>query len=259
MLVVLALVIALAAAVRSTWSPCGLSMLSTITPLAEAGRGHRYRSTAAWFVAGAVVGGATLGLAGAGLAALVGLLDLSVAAALGAAAVLALVTAASDLRVFGLHLPIHPRQVNELWLGQFRSWVYGAGFGWQIGAGFTTYIMTGAVYLTVALAALTGDPLTAFAICVAFGTARGLAILLGAAITSPERLVAFHRRFDALAEPVRLAVIATQLVVAVVAATAVWSLAGTAVVAAAAAAMVLATGAARRVDDRLEAPIVPST
>jgi MFS family permease len=223
LLVVLALVTAAAAALRSTWSPCGLSMLSTITPLAEQGRGHRYRTTAAWFVVGAVAGGATLGLVAAALAWLVGLVGLTAAGALAAAAVLALVTATSDLRPFGLHLPINPRQVNELWLGKFRSWVYGAGFGWQIGAGFATYIMTGAVYLTVALAALTGQPAVAFGIGVAFGLLRGLAILLGSTITSPERLVAFHRRFDALAEPVRRAVIGVQFAVAAVAAWFAWT------------------------------------
>ena len=61
LLVVLASVVAVAAAIRSTWSPCGLSMLSTITPLAERGRSHRYASTAAWFVVGAVARRATLG------------------------------------------------------------------------------------------------------------------------------------------------------------------------------------------------------
>jgi hypothetical protein len=222
-LVWLALLTALAAAVRSTWSPCGLSMLSTITPLAEQGRGHRYRSTACWFVIGAVAGGATLGLGAALIAWLVSLMNLTAAAALGCAAGLALITAASDLRLFGLHLPINPRQVNELWLGRFRSWVYGSGFGWQIGVGFATYIMTAAVYLTVALAALTGNPLLAFGICVLFGLLRGLAILLGATITSPERLLAFHRRFDALAEPVRRAVIGVQFAVAAVAASAFWA------------------------------------
>ena len=44
-------VVAAVAAIRSTWSPCGLSMLATITPVGERGRGNRYRSTAAWFVA----------------------------------------------------------------------------------------------------------------------------------------------------------------------------------------------------------------
>jgi len=61
-------VLAVAAAVRSTWSPCGLSMLSTVTPVAERARGHRYWVTACWFLAGAVLGGATLGLVAAALA-----------------------------------------------------------------------------------------------------------------------------------------------------------------------------------------------
>jgi hypothetical protein len=219
----LAIATAIAAAIRSTWSPCGLSMLSTITPLAEAGRGHRYRTTAGWFVVGSVVGGATLGSGAALLAGAVGRVDPTAAATLGVAAMAALLTAASDLRVFGWQLPIHPRQVNELWLGKFRSWVYGAGFGWQIGVGFATYIMTAAVYLTVVLAALTGEPAVAFAICVTFGLVRGLAILLGASITSPERLLASHRRFDALAEPTRRALIGVQLVVATFAGLVLWA------------------------------------
>ena len=45
--------VALAAAARSTWSPCGLSMLSQITPVAEAGRNQRFSRTAGWFIAGA--------------------------------------------------------------------------------------------------------------------------------------------------------------------------------------------------------------
>src|SRR5271166_6460255 len=54
-------VVAVSAAVRSTWSPCGLSMLSTITPVSERAKGHSYRATSAWFVFGAVSGGLTLG------------------------------------------------------------------------------------------------------------------------------------------------------------------------------------------------------
>ena len=74
---VLAIVTAAATAVRSTWSPCGLSMLSTVTPLAEAGRGRRWSVTARWFVVGSVVGGLTLGALMAGLAVLFGVLGLS--------------------------------------------------------------------------------------------------------------------------------------------------------------------------------------
>ncbi|MFM7068347.1 MAG: hypothetical protein ACKOYM_02700, partial [Actinomycetes bacterium] len=175
------------AAFRSTWSPCGLSMLSTITPMAERSRGRRWSLTAGWFVLGASLGGATMGLGAAVLAWGVGLLQLSTNTVLAVAAVAAIVTAAMDSGV-GTEMPHHRRQVDEAWLDQFRSWVYGLGFGWQIGTGLMTYIMTGGVYLTMVLAALTGRPVAALAVCTLFGLTRGLMILLGVRLTTPERL-----------------------------------------------------------------------
>ena len=53
----LGVVVVVAAAVYSTWSPCGQSMLSTITPLGEQRRGARFGWTAGWFVVGALAGG----------------------------------------------------------------------------------------------------------------------------------------------------------------------------------------------------------
>ncbi len=234
---VLAVVVAVAAAVRSTWSPCGLSMLSTITPLAEQGRGYRFRSTSLWFLVGALVGGAALGSAAAAAAAAVGALGVSSSGALAAGAVLALVAAALDAGLLGPPIPHHRRQVNELWLSRYRSWVYGAGFGLQIGAGLATYIMTAAVYLTLALAALTGTPWAAFTIVMVFSSVRGAAIFLGARLTTPERLAAFHRRFDALGEPVRRVVIVVELVVATVAASFVFGAVGLLITAAVASAI----------------------
>jgi hypothetical protein len=222
LLVLLGSAVAGAAAIRSTWSPCGLSMLSTITPLGEAGRRHRYGSTAAWFIAGAVLGGATLGIGAALLAAGVGALDLSSASALGAAAVAAVVTVASDLNVGGFRLPSHTRQVNESWLDEFRSWVYGAGFGWQIGVGLATYVTTAAVYLMLAMAALTGEPVVAFAIVTGFGLVRGLAVLLGRRLTTPERMMALHRRLEELLPAAQRAVVLVQAAVLAVAAGAAW-------------------------------------
>lgn len=216
MLVTLAAIVAVAAAIRSTWSPCGLSMLSTITPMAERSRGRRWGLTATWFVLGAVLGGATLGLLAVLGAVVVGAVGLSSTVALGVAAVLALVAAGMDLGI-GTEMPHHRRQVDEVWLDQYRSWVYGLGFGWQIGSGLSTYIMTAAVYLTIALAALTGSPATAMAIALLFGLTRGLAILMGARLTDPERLRRFHQRFDELGPTVRWAVIVVQMSVAVVA------------------------------------------
>lgn len=216
LIAVLGLVTAVAAAVRSTWSPCGLSMVSTITPVGERGRGNRYRTTAIWFVAGATVGGAMLGVAAAGMAAAVAAIAVSKGALLLVAAAGGALAAAGDTGI-GVHFPLFRRQVNERWLDQFRGWFYGAGFGWQIGVGVATYIMTSAVFLTVLLAALTASPLIAVALGAAFGLIRGLAVLLTWRITSAAELRAFHRRLDELGGPVRSGVIGVELGVALVA------------------------------------------
>jgi hypothetical protein len=138
---------------------------------------------------------------------------------------------------------VHRRQVNERWLDQFRPWVYGAGFGWQIGAGVVTYIKAAAVYLMIVLAALTADPGRALAIGVLFGLVRGLAVLLGHRITSPATLAAFHQRFSALGPVVLALVVAVELAAAVVLAALLSPWAALAVAAVAAA--VVASGAAR--------------
>src|SRR3954447_10253357 len=138
---VLVVVLAVAAAGRGVWSPCGLSMLSTITPIGERGRGHRYGATAAWYVAGAGLGGLCLGVVLGGAAAMIG--DRG-GAARAAVLVAALLTIAADVERLAFALPIHRRQVNERWLDRYRPWVYAGGFGWQVGTGFATYIRTAA-------------------------------------------------------------------------------------------------------------------
>jgi hypothetical protein len=173
-------------------------MLSTVTPIAEHTRGHRFAVTASWFVAGAIAGGATLGAGTALIATGVAVLDPSDAATLAVAAVVSALAAAHDASVFGVRLPAHTRQVNERWLDRYRGWVYGLGFGWQIGVGLATYITTAGVYLVVALGALSTSAAVALLVGITFGTVRGLAVLLGARITTPDRLFAFHRRFGAL-------------------------------------------------------------
>jgi hypothetical protein len=243
-----ALLVAVVAAVRGTWSPCGLSMLSAINPLSEQSRGHRYGLTCTWFVAGSVLGGVAMGAFGAVLSPLAALVP---AAAVGCVA--ALVTLASDLRLGGFSLPTHPRQVDETWFGAFRRWVYAAGFGAQIGIGFATYIMTAATYLVVVLAALTGSAIAALAVGAVFGLLRGLAVLLSAAAQTPAELRRLHRRLDLLGPWSSRAAVATQASVAVVLADqAVGSAGALIVVVALAAGAVtrpvrrLAAGAARR-------------
>lgn len=198
-LVMVAAILTTAAAARSTWSPCGLSMLSTITPIGERARGHRYAATAVWFVLGAVAGGATLGGLIALGAAAIGAFRPSLLVITLLAAVACAVAAGSDSGVAGgRHLPFHCRQVNERWLDQFRPWVYGAGFGWQIGTGLATYVKTAAVYLVVVLGALTGRPLVALALGVLFGLVRGAAVLLSRNVASASDLRLLHRHMAGL-------------------------------------------------------------
>jgi hypothetical protein len=234
LIAVLAGVVAVAAAIRSTWSPCGQSMLSTITPMGEAARGNRFRTTATWFILGATLGGAVLGLGAALLAVVIGALDVSATAALALAVVLAGTAAAADANLLGFRVPYHRRQVNELWLDDYRPWVYGAGFGFQIGLGVATYIMTSGVLLLGALGGLTGNPVTALLVGTLFGLVRGLGVLPGARLTSPAKLAAVHVRCEARGVQSLHLVILVELLAAVVAAGAVGGAVGAIIVSAAA-------------------------
>lgn len=214
-------VIAVAAAARSTWSPCGLSMLSTITPFGERGRRHRYSVTAGWFLAGSIAGGATLGGISAGLAGLLRLAGDSVRPAgpagptdrpawLAAGAVVALAGSLVDAGVFGAVLPLIRRQVDDRWLSRYRPWVYGLGFGWQIGVGVATYLMTAGVVVVALLGALSGSPLVALTLGVVFGAARGSTVFLTARVSDPRALRALHARIDRLGPAVRRAATGAQ-------------------------------------------------
>jgi hypothetical protein len=242
LLVDVGLVVAVAAAGRSTWSPCGLSMLSTITPFSERSRGHRYPVTAAWFVLGATLGGLTLGAATAVLALAVSGLGLGdhPGAVAGAGAAAALVAAWIDGGVFGEVLPLIRRQVDDRWLGRYRAWVYAGGFGWQVGVGIATYLMTAGVVLAAVLGALTASVGGALAICGVFGLARGLTVLLTAAASDPTRLRALHARLDRVGPSVRLAVIGVEVAAAAVLAGWIWLPAGVIAACAAVAGAVIA-------------------
>lgn len=215
LILVVGLVVATAAAVRSTWSPCGLSMLSSLTPFGERARGHRYAATATWYLAGAVLGGLSLGAVSGAAAMAVHASGLSarpgaVAAILALGAVAA---AGVDAGALGVDLPVIRRQVDDGWLVRYRPWVYGAGFGWQIGVGVATYVMTAGVFLVPAVGALGGRPATALAVCGWFGLIRGLSVWLTARATTPERLRGLHARFDAAGPAARWAVVAIELAV----------------------------------------------
>jgi hypothetical protein len=206
-----ALGIAVIAAFRSTWSPCGVSMLSSITPLSESGRGHRYWATVTWFIAGALLGGLTLGSVAALGAMAVSSLGFSTTASAALVVLAGIVTLASDLRVGGFHLPENPRQVERSWLDRYRPWVYGLGFGWQLGVGVATFVMSASVYLMVVVAAATGEPWLALAVVTLFGLIRGLAVLPAARVRTPADLGELHRRIERFRPASRVVALAGQV------------------------------------------------
>lgn len=175
-------------------------MLSSIHPLGERGKGNRFAVTAGAFLLGAALGGASTG-------AVVALLSIPVSAvtsttsATAAVAVVA-VTGAVFERT-GRSLPSVPRQVDENWLNEYRGWVYGLGFGFQLGAGVLTYITTATIYVALVAAVLSGHPLAALGIMTAFGITRGLTLLPARTIGSPQRLVEFHQRLHRWSPAVR--------------------------------------------------------
>ena len=183
-------------------------MLSSITPLGERGRNNRFAVVAASFIAGSLLGGAAVGVAAGGIGQLV-LPDESSAAA-AVIVVLALVGAAVDGHVARLHLPTIKRQVDERWLHKYRGWVYGFGFGVQLGTGLATIVSSAAVYVMVAAALLTGSIAAGTVIGLTFGLVRGASILLASRVGTPEELRHFHRRLAANATRSERVGVATQ-------------------------------------------------
>lgn len=183
-------------------------MLSSITPLGERSRGQRFGITAASLLLGAAGAGtalgAVLGLVGAALplGATQRLVTLAAAASVGLAL---------DL-LPGRRLPTHLRQVDERWLHRYRGWVYGLGFGIQLGVGVATVVTASAVYLTLAGAALAPSVEAGALVGCVFGAVRGGSVLLGGWIDTPARLVGFHRRLERLDRPAAAAIVALQAV-----------------------------------------------
>jgi sulfite exporter TauE/SafE len=106
--------------------------------------------------------------------------------------------------------------VNEDWLTTYRGWVYGAGFGFQLGLGWSTIITTSLVYSTFMVAALTASPALGAVIGLVFGVARAMPILSASRIQNPRQLASFHRTMEKWAPKARTTGIAAQAVVAVV-------------------------------------------
>ncbi|MDQ6777917.1 MAG: hypothetical protein M3071_17290, partial [Actinomycetota bacterium] len=105
------------------------------------------------------------------------------------------------------------RQVNEDWLRAFRGWVYGVGYGAQLGFGLSTVVGSAALYVAVVAALATREAALGAVVLGCFGAARGLTLLAGAGVRRPEQLIGLHVRLGRWRGPARTAGAATLVVI----------------------------------------------
>jgi cytochrome c biogenesis protein CcdA len=171
-------------------------MLSSIHPLGERARNNRWSLTATAFAVGAIGSASTAG----GVLGWVG-------SYLGHGGwrwwtAMAIVAVAGVADLARVRPPGPRRQVNEDWIGRYRGWVYGIGFGAQLGIGGATLVVTWGVWATAVVAALSGSVVTGIVVGMAFGIGRTVPPLAAGWIDRPSRLTAFNRRMAAWAPPV---------------------------------------------------------
>ncbi|MPZ72110.1 MAG: hypothetical protein GEU74_02575 [Nitriliruptorales bacterium] len=193
-------------------------MLGSISPVGEHARRQRWWLTAGSYLVASLVGGAVVGglFAGAGQLLRV-VLPLTPAARLVVLAVVVAIAAALDTRLLPWPLPTWHRQVDERWLGTYRGWVYGAGFGLQLGLGVATIVPSAVTYAMLAAALLTVSVEQGVMIGVTFGAVRALPLLMTATLRSPDRLHVVTGRVAAADASVHHAVVAGQAAIAAVA------------------------------------------
>lgn len=189
-------------------------MLTSITPLGERGRGNRWWLTVTAYTLGSLAAGATLG---ALLGALGSLLPLTVPSSLAVLAAAALAGLLVDLEVGPLRRPTIHRQVDDRWRDTYRGWVWGLGYGVQLGLGVVTIVPSSTVYLTWVGALLTGSPLGGALVGMTFGLARALPVLATRGVDDPPALRRLMRRTAQLATPLQRAALGMQGAVCVVA------------------------------------------
>ena len=185
-------------------------MLTSITPLGERGRASRYAVTATAYVVGSFLGGLALGLLSGGLGAL---LPLERPAVATAGVVLLVVAAVLAMLVELGRLPQPPtlhRQVDEDWLHRYRGWVYGLGYGAQLGFGLVTIVTSPVLYVALLLAVLTGSPVLGGVVGAAFGLVRALPVLGLRQVHTSAQLAAAARRTEELG-PLAARVVAVAL------------------------------------------------
>jgi hypothetical protein len=179
---------AVAAGVTGAWSPCGFSMVETLAPSGYAGRLRTSLVACATFAVGALAGGViTFG----GLALVGHALGAGGPVALAVAAAIALAAATGEARGARI-LPQVRRQVPEAWRRRLPVPLAAGLYGVLLGLGFTTFILTFAVWALAGVCVAVGDPALGVAVGLAFGAGRLLPVVLLAPTVGTGRGAALH-------------------------------------------------------------------
>ncbi len=187
-------------------------MLSSIHPFGERSRSNSFGRTAAAHIVGSTLGGAALGVTAGAIGLAVSTLFAPSPTA-RTAVVLAATIGALLIEVTRRErlLPTRRRQVNENWIQNYRGWVYGGGWGAELGFGISTIITTALVHLLVVAMIIVGSFPLAVVLGATFGFVRGATILAAIGVDSPERLRLLHQRLDAMRSRSKAGVVASLL------------------------------------------------
>ena len=181
-------------------------MLASINPLGERARNQRYPTTVAAYIVGSTVAGAILG----GVLGFVGAPVAGPEVALTAVALLAAAGILIDGRRLGTRVPGPRRQVDENWLVTYRGWVYGAGFGVQLGLALVTIVTASATWVAFGCALFCASAPAGALIGVIFGLSRALPILAAARVRDPSNLRRLVRRLEGMRPRVAVTTTAVQ-------------------------------------------------
>ena len=198
-------------------------MLSSISPLGERGRRSRWGLTVAAYLLGSVLGGLVVGVLSAALGGLVPAGARASGGAVGLVVAVVLAGLLLDVRARGGALPSWHRQVDEAWLARYRGWVYGLGFGVQLGAGVLTIVTSSTVYAVLVLAVWSGSVPVGAALGLVFGLARALPVVALRRVHGPAQLRELFGRVERWGPPVDRLARGSRVVAALAVAGTAWS------------------------------------
>jgi hypothetical protein len=170
---------AFVAGVTGAWSPCGFSMVETLGSRRAHLGGRTVATSCATFALGALAGGAITFMTLAVLGKALGDSDSTQpsTAALIAASAIALTAALGE--ALGVRIvPQIRRQVPEPWRRTLPLPLAAGLYGVLLGLGFTTFVLTLAVWALAGISVAIGDMQSGLLIGLGFGAGRALPVVL---------------------------------------------------------------------------------